>query len=251
MFFDTVDLHKHCNEKAGKPFLPSGVMVDYHRCKNCGFIFTRFFDAFTMHDFEKMIYNDDYITVDPLYPEIRPRSNAAFLRNVTNQCCLGECPPRILDYGAGNGKLREYLSSDLDVTNYDPLNALFNVLPKEKYDIVFSSEVIEHVPEPKVLMQDWCNVLHKDGVVLFSTMLQPPDIMDVKASWWYISPRNGHISIFSSASLNHLCEQNGLQYRSISNEWHICFYQHGAPTLDFLKLQQIVDQLPTGFVVLD
>lgn len=252
VFFDAVDLHKNCNENAGVFLQYTGISVEYHQCKECGFIFTCYFDDFTVSDFTETIYNQDYIKVDPLYPEIRPRSNAKFLYDVLAQSYTDSRYPDILDYGAGSGKLSEYLQRyPINITNYDPLNPLFNTLPDKKFDLVFSSEVIEHVPCPKSLVQDWASVLERHGAILFSTMLQPENINHIKASWWYISPRNGHISIFSCLSLETLFAGYGLHYEAISSEWHLAFLENDKHKIDIANLKTIVGQLPTGFIRLD
>ena len=68
-FFDVVDFLK-CT--AGYPFGPSGILVAYHRCEACGFLFTPFFDNWTKRAFQQFIYNDDYMVVDPEYIGARP-----------------------------------------------------------------------------------------------------------------------------------------------------------------------------------
>jgi hypothetical protein len=53
-FFDVVDLNKCAGFYA---FGPAGVPVDYHRCDECGFLFTPFFDDWSEDDFRRFIYN--------------------------------------------------------------------------------------------------------------------------------------------------------------------------------------------------
>ena len=75
-FFDVVDFQK-C---AGfYEFGPSGVAVPYHRCDDCGFLFTSFFDDWTHGDFARFIYNADYAAVDPDYAALRPRGTAEMM----------------------------------------------------------------------------------------------------------------------------------------------------------------------------
>lgn len=69
MPFDLVDLLKQC-EAPLYPDTPSLIPVIYHRCGNCGFIFTTYFDEFDEEMWCKHIYNTDYIKVDPEYEEI-------------------------------------------------------------------------------------------------------------------------------------------------------------------------------------
>jgi hypothetical protein len=40
-------------------------------------------------------------------------------------------------------------------------------------------------------------------------------------SWWFISPRNGHISIHSRRSFSILCQRVGLHLQSVSQSVHV------------------------------
>ena len=90
-FFDAVDFLK-CT--AGYPFGPSDILVPYHRCEACGFLFTPFFDNSTRHEFQRFIYNDDYIVVDPEYIGARPvrvaeRSRTCWRQPAGAACSIG------------------------------------------------------------------------------------------------------------------------------------------------------------------
>ncbi len=249
-FFEAVDVNKNCGEHAGL-FLPKlGVPVEYFQCSACQFLFTSYFDSFSDDDWQRVIYNNDYVKVDPLYPEIRPQANAQFFRLLMDSKGQ-DSHPKVIDYGAGNGKFAEILKDDFQVTSFDPHQVLFSRMPDKKFDIIFSSEVLEHTVSPLSVAKDWKALLREHGVVLFSTMIQPDNMADIKASWWYVSPRNGHVSIYSVASLHALFEQVGMQYQTLSSEWHIAFHDGAKPPFDFVKWNHIVQQLPTGFIALN
>ena len=75
------------------------VLVPYHRCEACGFLFTPFFDNWTQHAFQRFIYNDDYIVVDPEYIGARPIRVAERFADLLAPA-RGS---RVLDWGAGSG----------------------------------------------------------------------------------------------------------------------------------------------------
>jgi hypothetical protein len=81
-YFDTVNFNKNCNEFDGFYLENSEESVDYHKCTNCHFIFTNYFDNFSKEDFLERIYNNDYIKVDPLFEIIRPEINSNFLSSI-------------------------------------------------------------------------------------------------------------------------------------------------------------------------
>jgi 2-polyprenyl-6-hydroxyphenyl methylase/3-demethylubiquinone-9 3-methyltransferase len=248
ILFDTVDFSKSCTEQSGTILPESYELVKYYRCNYCNFIFTPHFDTFTAHEFIEKIYNQDYVQFDPLYPEIRPKTNARFLQSIVDDCYFSQKPLTILDYGAGNGRLSEILKNSFCVYNFDPLNPSFNNLPDIAFDLIFSSEVVEHTPYPHQIVKDWNSLLKPGGAIIFSTMLQPHDLTD--ASWWYISPRNGHISIYSHDSLDALCDANGLKYQTLNGEWHVAFHKNQTIELNIEQLKKIVGDLPIGFIAI-
>jgi 2-polyprenyl-6-hydroxyphenyl methylase/3-demethylubiquinone-9 3-methyltransferase len=60
---------------------------------------------------------------------------------------------------------------------------------------------MEHTSDPVSTLRDVASFLDQSGVLIFTTGIQPYDIGHVRAGWWYIAPRNGHLSIFSEPSL--------------------------------------------------
>jgi len=61
----------------------------------------------------------------------------------------------VLDFGCGKQSLSEYILTNLpdreiEWTNYDPGIAGINVLPTDKFDLVVSTDVLEHI-EPDLL----------------------------------------------------------------------------------------------------
>lgn len=249
--FDTVDAAKSCCEEMGLVLPRTGTRVVYYRCPACGFVFTTWCDGFSSDDFRREIYNDGYEQVDPLYPEIRPRASARLLREVFAEACAFSDPPTVLDYGAGAGTLAALLGDAAHTRSFDPFSRdqAFAARPDARYDVVFASEVIEHVTQPAATLAAMRDLLLPGGMLLFSTMVTPSDIESVKASWWYISPRNGHVSIFTHSALDVVCEAVGLRYTALSDEWHLAEHRD-APSerLDRDALRAIIARLPTGFV---
>ena len=170
--------------------------------------------------FLKYIYNDDYITVDPDFVEVRPVGNAQ-----TVEQFLGGSRPQIniLDYGGGTGRTAELLRErGFSATTYDPFS-IHNEMPSGKFDLVICFEVAEHVPFPLQTMTSMKSFVNKGGGILFSTLLQPADFDQVKLNWWYAGPRNGHISLYSATSLGLLCESCNLKVVSFGGLVHFAY----------------------------
>lgn len=220
---DVVDFNKSCEEARGL-FLPlSGEPVYYALCGKCGFCFAPGLHRWPLEAFASRIYNDEYARVDPDYLEVRPRANAATLRTM-----FKDLPRTVkhLDYGGGQGLLSRLLrESGWDSTSWDPfVDRKSSVAQLGKFDLVTAYEVFEHVPDVQALMSDLEALLAPDGVVLFSTLLSDGNIRpNERLSWWYASPRNGHISLFSRESLALLAQRHGFTCGSFSGGFHVLF----------------------------
>jgi Methyltransferase domain len=202
-FFDVVDFNKCA---VFYPYGPSGVTVPYHRCDDCGFLFTPFFDAWSHDDFERLIYNDDYVKLDPEYLSDRPIHNADLMARKL----AGFEGARILDYGAGGGLFADRMAElgFRGVESYDPFS--IPQRPSGRFDIVTCFEVIEHIPSPLAALKDILSFLYDHGCIVLSEAIQPPDIDRVRGNWWYVAPRNGHVSTFADRTLATLADRHGM-----------------------------------------
>jgi SAM-dependent methyltransferase len=196
-FFDVVDFNKVAGETNYYLFGPSGVHVNYHRCGECGFLFTNFFDDWQPNDFRRFVYNADYGSVDSEYSGSRPRRTAERMANLLR----GLEHLRLLDYGAGNGLFAQCMTEHgfVHVDGFDPFSQPSR--PVGKFDVIICNEVLEHSPDPIGTMRDMRNFLDDDGCIILGQSLQPPEIEKVRASWWYCAPRNGHCSTFAERTL--------------------------------------------------
>lgn len=219
-WFGSVDFHKSCLEAQGKQLPLSGIPVHYRRCGRCGFLFTEAFDGWARGDFEQRIYNADYGIVDPDFATVRPLANAAL---VTQTFERSRESMRILDYGGGSGLLAATLRErGFSASTYDPFSS-FNVLPDKGFDLITCFEVMEHVPHPKETVAEMVSLLQGDGAILFSTLTQPAEIESVGLNWWYAAPRNGHVSLYTPASLAHLFKPHGVRVGSFTSGLHIAY----------------------------
>ena len=200
LLFDVVDLLKHCSTGNQYRFGTAGIPVVYHRCVDCGFLFTPFFDGWTREDCSRYIYNDDYILVDPEYASARAVRLAATMAKLLRGCEA----LRILDYGSGSGAFASAMreAGFGNVENYDPFSS--PAAPGGVFDLVTCFEVLEHVFWPNQALRDILSYLKPDGCLIFSQSIQPPNIVEIRGAWWYLAPRNGHVSMFTPETLQRL-----------------------------------------------
>ena len=224
LLYDVRDFAKNCMENRGVQLPLSGIPVYYYKCACCGFIFTRQFDDLSRDDFKRLVYNEDYATVDPEWNEVRPAHGARLIEGA-----FGAVRDQIsvLDYGGGNGLLVERLKEAgfSDAVSYDPFYGECVERPPRTFHLILCFEVVEHAPDPAKVFAEMFSLLDPErGLILFSTLVAPSDIDKVKGDWWYIGPRNGHISIHTPDSLGKLIGELGMTYRSANSNLH-CAYK--------------------------
>jgi SAM-dependent methyltransferase len=202
----------------------SGLPVYYSYCSQCGFVFSPEMCKWEMSEFELKVYNKDYATVDPDYTKERPTLNANNLNSIFDGVYKSI---NHLDYGGGDGLLSRILCAyGWNSTSWDPFtNKGERVFGVEKFDLITAYEVFEHAPDANALMNDLQRLLNEDGLILFSTLITDGNITcNTRITWWYASPRNGHISLFSAKSLSILATNFGFNFGSFSSGFHV-FYK--------------------------
>ena len=219
--YGVVAFHKNCESYRNNALVVSGVPIYYHRCPACRFIFTTALDHFTNDDFQQFVYNDQYHLIDPDYQEARPRGNAAILTRLFSEVR----PQRILDYGGGNGVLAQLLKAEgfSQVDTFDPFVPRFRTRPPGQFDCVVSFEVLEHSTAPARTLADMISFLTDSGFILLSTLFQPGDIDQLGLNWWYASPRNAHVSLYTKASLEQVVQPLGFQFVSLDESYHVLY----------------------------
>jgi SAM-dependent methyltransferase len=214
--FDVVDFNKHCGETNPYEYGLAGLPVYYSRCGDCGFIFTRHFDDWDNARFARDIYNEDYVKVDPEYASTRPLRAAEHFAAVFPETCALS----ILDYGAGSGVFARRLS-ELGFTRVESFDPYSNPgRPAGVFDLITCVEVMEHAPDPHATLRDMLSFAHAKTRIVFTTVTQPDNIAAVRAAWWYVAPRNGHVSIHSDRSLHALAAAHGLSF-SRGDAFHV------------------------------
>ncbi len=207
---DYVDFNKSCNDY---PLGRSGILVEYFRCQRCELIFTDFFDNWSNDDFSSYIYNSDYIKVDPDYEIVRPRHSAEELARSLE----GAEQKRFLDYGSGSGAFAREMGrlGFASIESYDPFS--HPVPPSGKFDLITCFDVIEHSPDPRRTLAEIMSYLADDGCLLVGQTLQPANIAAIRGDWWYVAPRNGHVTFYSSETMHFYADANALRFDDFGN----------------------------------
>ena len=222
--FDVVDFNKSCEEVKGKYLELCGLPIYYYQCTNCKFTFSPEIQNWSRSEFLEKIYNEAYVQVDPDYYEARPHANYVVINNIFGSRKFSITH---IDYGGGNGKFSALLrTAHWNSTSYDPLiDSEIKVQTIGKFDFITAFEVFEHVPRTEKLMFDLVTLAAPQCLILFSTLLIDENIAEnQRLTWWYASPRNGHISLFSRMSLKILAQRFRFEFFSFSDGLH-CFHR--------------------------
>jgi 2-polyprenyl-6-hydroxyphenyl methylase/3-demethylubiquinone-9 3-methyltransferase len=216
-----VDFHKSCLEEKGKRLPCLGIPIYYRWCGNCRFLFCDSFKDWGPADFARHIYNSDYLLVDPDFTHRRPTINAAVTNSLFSHA---KEALSILDYGGGNGQFAEALRDmGYRAATYDPFSG-FSAVPAGRADVVTAFEVIEHSNRQHETVRAILDKVKEDGLVLFSTLFLPDEFDpfgEEGLNWWYIAPRNGHISIHTRRSISLLFSLYGLTVSSLTHGLHV------------------------------
>jgi 2-polyprenyl-6-hydroxyphenyl methylase/3-demethylubiquinone-9 3-methyltransferase len=218
----TVDFHKSCEENRGL-FLPaSGLAVAYHRCPDCGFLFTTFFDHWTVAELAAHVYNDGYAQVDPDYTGVRPNT---FADTILEHFAAQAGRIRFLDWGAGAGILARRLQAAgfQRALAYDPFNPAHCEPQDQTFNFLGCFEVLEHLLEPQEAVNAMARLVDADGMVLMTTLLQGRDSQEAGLRWWYLAPRNGHASLYTRQALGLLWHRAGFQMHSLDGHLHVAW----------------------------
>ena len=221
--YGVVDFHKSCAEATNGVRLPlSGVPIYYRRCAVCDFLFTDAFDDWSHDQFKAHIYNDDYQTVDPDYRTRRPSENARFVAQLWD---AHKAQTRVLDYGGGNDVFCTALRAGgfQAAITYDPMTPEHARRPSGKFELVTCFETLEHLPDPAGGIASILEYAAETGLIFFSTCTPPTGFNNYGLHWWYVGPRNGHISIFSRQSLKRAFAVHGYKYVACSDNLHLAF----------------------------
>lgn len=219
--YGVVDFHR-CVAAHGAELPLCGVPIYYRRCGSCGFLFTDAFDRWSEDQFKAHIYNDGYYAIDPDYASVRPRANADRVIKLWGR---HRTELRVLDFGGGNGVFCDALRANgfPAVVAYDPMSPDHARRPEGKFELVTCFETLEHLTDPVAGIGDIVQYLAEPGLVLFSTIVQPEDFDRLGLSWWYVGPRNGHVSLFSRQALALAWRRHGLEFGSSNGGLHFAF----------------------------
>lgn len=218
-YLGSLDFNKCCIDRFGERTFPvSPLQIPYWSCERCGFTFTNHMDQWSVEDFRREIYNDDYRLADPqVYgrDDVPPRETPAYESGKFISALLdgSQSQIRVLDFGAGANPGPTglaLLDNGFNLTSYDAYRADIAKEPEGQYDFIIAIEVVEHCHNLGELTDFMARHLGEHGMLWIATGLLAEPVTAEALNSWYVAPRNGHISIFSFTALAALFRPAGI-----------------------------------------
>lgn len=185
---------------------------DYYHCQQCDLIFvpTRFH---LCSEEERKIY--DLHENDPSDQHYRNFLGKLFnpMAALLSQQCKG------LDFGSGPGPTlsKMFIEHGHSCAIYDKFYANDANALKEDYDFVCSTEVVEHLAEPrKVFAMFFELTKRKEGPVGVMTKLHPQDFKSFEN--WHYKNDPTHITFYSRLTMTKLAKQYHRELKMIGND---------------------------------
>ena len=154
----------------------------------------------------KKLFSEEYMALQlELHrrPEGYGGSGHKWATKVLDLCKEYDCET-ILDYGCGEGRLREELGVRKLCDNYNPAFKMWASIPRKKYDLVVCTDVLEHI-EPEYLdnVLEHINNLSKKAVFFVIALREANKIMTdgrnahliIQPQEWWLNKVNSHINI--------------------------------------------------------
>ena len=161
----------------------------------------------------------------------RIRSREAIINKVSKNALT------ILDTGCGNGWVAEYFTKknkqviSMDISKKNPIQALklysnknhaalvadvFNMPIKENsIDILKTSEIIEHLHNPKIFIERLLTVLKPGGKIIIITPYNEKIIKHICVHCNLPTPANAHLHSFNEKNIKELLPLNGFEFNTI------------------------------------
>jgi SAM-dependent methyltransferase len=179
-------------------FLQDAGQKDGYRfveCADCGFAFCPQLTAASMRE----LYSDDYHGVEEGAPATG-WADVEFLRPALERLApRGELS--ILDFGTGQSTTPDWLRAQghrviaVDVArperpHPDRLagDLLALGLPSDRFQLSYSYQVFEHLPDPLPYLRELVRLTAPDGLVLIHTDMETDDRPERLVDWWYVTP---------------------------------------------------------------
>ena len=121
-------------------------------------------------------------------------------------------PSNALDFGCGRTSLLSTMLTKEGIAcdYYDPIYHPGNLNDSKKYQLIVSTEVFEHLHDPKAVFKTLLERVEEGGYLALQTQFHPNDTEAFKGWYYRLDPT--HIVFFTPRTFRTLCEITGCEY---------------------------------------
>ncbi len=193
-------------QKTVTSFYDDYMQCETYHCKACQFIF-KDEAAIISRDKELKVYEQHNNTEENLgyvamFQDFMEKTLLPFRDNIES----------VLDFGSGpNPVLASLMSKEgFDVEHYDKFFSPEKVYEGKRYDLITSTEVIEHIADIPTLFTFFSDHLKPQGYLALMTQFHP-DEEEAYLKWWYRRDPT-HISFFRPHTFTILAKEYGFKF---------------------------------------
>ena len=179
--------------------------INYYRCPQCEYI--------SMDEKAIISFDDERAIYDTHRNSIENQGYVDMFTNFIDKCVLPfKESGDLLDFGSGpEPVLIQVLNRDYKFKTeyYDLHYAPEKVYENKVYDVIVSTEVIEHINEPLASFKMLVEHLNDQGILAFMTLYHLNDDEHF-SDWWYRRDQT-HISFFTLKTLKYIAKECGCE----------------------------------------
>lgn len=178
----------------------------YHTCPACGFI-SKDPQCHVTSEEEFAVYENHENSIDdPRYVAFFEKFLHSAVFPFVNE------GKTAFDFGSGPSPvLAQLMERDYGYhySIYDKFYAPQKTYVGEKFDLVTSTEVMEHIADPIPIFKELKNLLKADGILAIMTLF-PPKASDQFFGWHYMRDMT-HVSFYTPEVMNIIADRVGLE----------------------------------------
>lgn len=198
-------MHCHICNKSTKSFVHEKTNIRYYYCKNCAYLFKspELYQDFTLQKERYNLHTND---------ENDAGYKAYFQRFLDFTLPLVGPVKTALDFGCGASSILSTMLGEngIECAYYDPIYHPDTLDDSKKYELIVSTEVFEHLHQPKEVFLTLLKHLKKDGFLAIQTQFHPNNEEDFKK--WYYHQDPTHIVFFTADTFRVLAKDHGCTF---------------------------------------
>ncbi len=195
----------HICNRPTESFVHEKTNITYYHCKCCEYIFKSpecYQDLSKQKERYNLHENDEE---DEGY-------KAYFQRFLDFTLPWVDQPKTALDFGCGISSLLSTMlqKEGIECDFYDPIYHPDTLSDSKKYELIVSTEVFEHLHQPREVFESLISRLEEGGNLAIQTQFHPNNVEKFKK--WYYHQDPTHIVFFTAQTFRVLCEIYGCEF---------------------------------------